>query len=1707
MQSIREDGTTVHRELDNIPLKDSSLFRLNDHQLLNDELINFYSAIVNKDPKSTCVVLSTYYFPKFQERNPGEDKELVLKFTNIPKLITSESVNEIDKQVNMDKLMKIDKLLIPFHINRCHWTLGVIDIAQCRLEYYDHLRHSASDEVKEAMITVIDVIRTCDLPHFGQIRMLLQTATPTADWSFINHEDITLQPNSTDCGVYICADIYHISRGYLADVTLEQIPIMRKNMYRLLIGSDHNLEHLLTHAVPLQEEDELDFSGSDSESSGGHHLQCEFKPNRILGSLPNAVNTCHLTAACLTLCWYIDPVVLKQFGNDHDREHSRPPLISIFQHLLCSSPTLMPGKEVAEDLRRMLQTVITQIYGHDQLYQPQCAKESTLKVRDALLQLNRDIFQSQLIGANILTKYSCDQHSLTTKDEVCDTFVFGLQLPSEVLNRTKPCSLQFESLLQHVEQKFESSTWRCSEGCPGDSSSAMQQVLGPPPRVLSVHVNRTIKGKKNRTSLKIPDTFSLEVVSDKKFVTNAGEDRHLQVYTYRVVSVVLHSDSTRMALDTDEEVTDVSESVKGAHYVTCTISEKNTEGNNSYFLYDDMQFPTVQRVDSDWLHTRGGCVVMVTGVQTAALTSAPNLIVENETTQRNLSFDGLSGEDSEKTQIDDIYMRCLPLTKLRKAVTDILFRQVRCFFINRFQDTEKIPDFFTQQHDYKSRMQDLENNPKKLIDLFGPQAIKIMWDLAVLRIYSRSSNLDEIDLITEVPPIKQTGQCRSILRECTLKSHKCAGDESCCEYIFRPLFPFSPGGVEEETYSKAVGENWKTHYTKVIYRTSNGAIGFVYWLGPTIDVNNKDFKLQCPSNLLAVLADQERILYAVLPDEKKNLWQEEDGTLDPPGEFPLSFPFEKTPHAFSRMKKTWSEVESDASRLKRLGQNASVIETNLGTVYKLSQAVLSVVEFRPLDAHCYLTNGRRGSLLVSTVLGNKVCVAFEQDENVWEESVRLVEELRKKTGLAVQPPIHIIHGNVVHVKSFEGFTGASLYVGQQRAKRPPNYDNTIKNLVSTQSLIYFWDAMLDGNLFHSLVPKHLHKQWYVKRVSNCKQENNAHSFYLWFKKMEYWPENLAINTIQKLPEQVRTWIDSARSGIIRGQALVNPEIIDHKSDLPKTVSTTNRPIRLRGTQVAKNAAKIATDKVNTDDDVQEKIQNLTQQNKNKDVEIEDLKKKLKTPVQIPIAVPPKANTKKVLPQSTVSTEKIAALTKQVDMLTSEQKKKNDQSDLLAQQTKELENLKKNVQLLETQVQANDLVPHSPPTTNTRRSRGRTPMTQVQQHVSPEHDTNHAIHQSLLKTVEKLTETASKSRPEHFNKAEIENLNSKVDRLTEKLTDTFSKPNSEHDNRIEILSLVQKVERLTEAFSKPSPEHDKTQLEGLATKVENLNNSMSSLPDIKKMLKEGFKEQENAVLNSAILKAIKDSKSEIKGELSTSFSNMNKDTMIDHANDKAALLKQFFDHILPLVPKLGKDNVTVPLPVAELPTVPHPFQPMDAGSEKRKKTRRRSPSSSSEPYSSSPKNRRHRRRRYMKRSRSRKRSRSQSQSRERARKRERRSRSRSHRTYRDRSRSSRSNRKYRSRSREVDRSANQKVPVRLTDTPVREWDTIMVGQFLRDNQFPEDVVKAFQQKKIHGKVLKKLTSDTIGDIRVQKGEELFDVNQIESILETIRSIQN
>ena len=118
----------------------------------------------------------------------------------------------------------------------------------------------------------------------------------------------------------------------------------------------------------------------------------------------------------------------------------------------------------------MLQTVITQIYGHDHLYQPQCAKESTLKVRDALLQLNRDIFQSQLIGANILTKYSCDQHSLTTRDEVCDTFVFGLQLPSEVLNSTKPCSLQFESLLQHVEQKFESSTWRCSEGCPGDSS-------------------------------------------------------------------------------------------------------------------------------------------------------------------------------------------------------------------------------------------------------------------------------------------------------------------------------------------------------------------------------------------------------------------------------------------------------------------------------------------------------------------------------------------------------------------------------------------------------------------------------------------------------------------------------------------------------------------------------------------------------------------------------------------------------------------------------------------------------------------------------------------------------------------------------------------------------------------------------------------------------------------------------------------------------------------------------------------------------------------------------------------------------------------------------------------------------------------------------------------------------------------------------------
>ena len=91
--------------------------RLCDGRWLDGDLINFYLAMLYCVSKCRIYCASTYFFSEGLLKND---------YASVKKWI---------KRVNI--FDNIDKVLIPIHWKRSHWTLAVINVRQKQFEYYD----------------------------------------------------------------------------------------------------------------------------------------------------------------------------------------------------------------------------------------------------------------------------------------------------------------------------------------------------------------------------------------------------------------------------------------------------------------------------------------------------------------------------------------------------------------------------------------------------------------------------------------------------------------------------------------------------------------------------------------------------------------------------------------------------------------------------------------------------------------------------------------------------------------------------------------------------------------------------------------------------------------------------------------------------------------------------------------------------------------------------------------------------------------------------------------------------------------------------------------------------------------------------------------------------------------------------------------------------------------------------------------------------------------------------------------------------------------------------------------------------------------------------------------------------------------------------------------------------------------------------------
>jgi len=197
---------------------DQDIARLRPLKWLNDEVINFYGALIlgraeaskenpttngkaSKQKKPLNIhYFSTFFWTKLEKE--GYQKGRLAKWTK-----------KID-------IFSKDTILIPVNHDNIHWTGAAINFRQKRIESFDSM-HDDRPHVFKLLRQYLD------LEH----RDKKKTPFDFTGWEDYTSEDTPMQDNGFDCGVFTCQFLESLSRGEESfNFTQKDILYLRRRM-------------------------------------------------------------------------------------------------------------------------------------------------------------------------------------------------------------------------------------------------------------------------------------------------------------------------------------------------------------------------------------------------------------------------------------------------------------------------------------------------------------------------------------------------------------------------------------------------------------------------------------------------------------------------------------------------------------------------------------------------------------------------------------------------------------------------------------------------------------------------------------------------------------------------------------------------------------------------------------------------------------------------------------------------------------------------------------------------------------------------------------------------------------------------------------------------------------------------------------------------------------------------------------------------------------------------------------------------------------------------------------------------------------------------------------------------------------------------------------------------------------------------------------
>ncbi|KAK4699013.1 sentrin-specific protease 1, partial [Phenoliferia sp. Uapishka_3] len=218
----RESGT-----ISSMPggeVKAGDIKRLKGLTWINDEIVTFFAVMINARTKAMLAGEGGLV---------REDFVKAYSFTSFfyTKFETAgyAGVKRWSKKVD---LFDHDVVIIPINCNNMHWVCSAINVRQKRFEYYDSLGNQ-NPKVYANLRSYLAQ------EHLDKKKK----AIDLSEWTDYWYDDIPIQNNSSDCGIFTCQFMESLSRGVEEfDFTQQQMPYFRNKMVLELKKKEFLLE-------------------------------------------------------------------------------------------------------------------------------------------------------------------------------------------------------------------------------------------------------------------------------------------------------------------------------------------------------------------------------------------------------------------------------------------------------------------------------------------------------------------------------------------------------------------------------------------------------------------------------------------------------------------------------------------------------------------------------------------------------------------------------------------------------------------------------------------------------------------------------------------------------------------------------------------------------------------------------------------------------------------------------------------------------------------------------------------------------------------------------------------------------------------------------------------------------------------------------------------------------------------------------------------------------------------------------------------------------------------------------------------------------------------------------------------------------------------------------------------------------------------------